>query len=313
MLSSQFILIVSVFICSVFLLKSFQLFFLRKNIIDEIKIRSSHKTIATRSGGIAIFLSVFLISIFNYISSNEIYNFSFLIPLSLLLFIGLYDDVYKLDFKLKFIFQIIAAKIIIDNGLIIDNLHGVFGIYELNRIFGQMITIFFIVAIINAINFIDGIDGLAISSVTLFIFLFEFLSLKDSIFINFSIIIISAILPLYYFNFKKKNKIFLGDSGSLFLGGVVSIYILHILSQNYLIKEAFDIHKILFVISVLFFPIVDIIRVVFIRLYNKKSPFIADKKHIHHLVNQKTKNHFFSVFIIISSSMVAFILIHLIF
>ena len=176
-----------------------------------------------------------------------------------------------------------------------------------------MITIFFIVAIINAINFIDGIDGLAISSVTLFIVLFEFLSLKDSIFINFSIIIISAILPLYYFNFKKKNKIFLGDSGSLFLGGVVSIYILHILSQNYLIKEAFDIHKILFVISVLFFPIVDIIRVVCIRLYNKKSPFIADKKHIHHLVNQKTKNHFFSVFIIISSSMVAFILIHLIF
>ena len=276
-----------------FFIKIFSTFFLRKNIIDEIKIRSSHKTIATRSGGIAIFLSVFLISIFNYISSNEIYNFSFLIPLSLLLFIGLYDDVYKLDFKLKFIFQIIAAKIIIDNGLIIDNLHGVFGIYELNRIFGQMITIFFIVAIINAINFIDGIDGLAISSVTLFIFLFEFLSLKDSIFINFSIIIISAILPLYYFNFKKKNKIFLGDSGSLFLGGVVSIYILHILSQNYLIKEAFDIHKILFVISVLFFPIVDIIRVVFIRLYNKKSPFIADKKHIHHLVNQKLKITFF--------------------
>ena len=312
-MNSQFILFVSVFICSVFLLKSFQLFFLKNNIIDEIKIRSSHKTIATRSGGIAIFLSVFLISIFNYISSNEIYNFSFLIPLSLLLFIGLYDDVYKLDFKLKFIFQIIAAKIIIDNGLIIDNLHGVFGIYELNRIFGQMITIFFIVAIINAINFIDGIDGLAISSVTLFIVLFEFLSLKDSIFINFSIIIISALLPLYYFNFKRKNKIFLGDSGSLFLGGVVSMYILHVLSQNYLIKEAFDIHKILFVISVLFFPIVDIIRVVFIRLYKKKSPFIADKNHIHHLVNQKTKNHFFSVLIIISSSMVAFIFIHLIF
>ena len=294
-------------------LKFFQFFFLKKNIIDEIKIRSSHKTIATRSGGIAIFLSVFLVSIFNYISSYEIYNFSFLVPLSLLLFIGLYDDIYKLDFKLKFIFQIIAAKIIIDNGLIIDNLHGVFGIFELNRIFGQIITIFFIVAIINAINFIDGIDGLAISSVSLFIILFEFLSSTDSVFINFSIIIISALIPLYYFNFKKKNKIFLGDSGSLFLGGVVSIYVLHILSQNYIIKDDFDIHKVLFVISILFFPIIDIIRVVFIRLYNKKSPFIADKNHIHHLVNQKTKNHFFSVLIIVSSSILAFIFLHLIF
>ena len=59
-------------------------------------------------------------------------------------------NIYQLDFKLKFIFQIIAAKIIIDNGLLIDNLHGVLGFYELNRIVAQLITIFFIVAIINA-------------------------------------------------------------------------------------------------------------------------------------------------------------------
>ena len=61
-----------------------------------------------------------------------------------MLIVGLYDDIYKLDFKLKFIFQIIAAKIIIDNGLIIDQSSWVFGIYELNRIIAQLITIFFI-------------------------------------------------------------------------------------------------------------------------------------------------------------------------
>ena len=74
--------------------------------------------------------------------------------------IGLYDDVYNLDFKLKFIFQIIAAKIIIDSGLIIDNFHGLFGIYEINRVSAQILTIFIICLIINSINFIDGIDGL---------------------------------------------------------------------------------------------------------------------------------------------------------
>ena len=70
---------------------------------------------------------------------------------------------YNIDFKLKFIFQIIAAKIIIDTGLLIDNFHGLFGIFEINRAVAQLLTIFIILSIINAINFIDGIDGLAIS------------------------------------------------------------------------------------------------------------------------------------------------------
>ena len=90
--------------------------------------------------------------------------------------IGLYDDVYNLDFKLKFIFQIIAAKIIIDSGLIIDNFHGLFGIYEINRASAQILTIFIICSIINSINFIDGIDGLAASIVIFFISSFEFFS-----------------------------------------------------------------------------------------------------------------------------------------
>ena len=298
---------------SIILLKIFQSFFLKKNLIDEINDRSSHKVIATRSGGISIFLTVFLISCFFYFRSNEIYDFSILVPLSLLLFIGLYDDIYKLDFKLKFIFQIIAAKIIIDNGLIIDNLHGLFGVFELNRTIGQLITIFFIVAIINSINFIDGIDGLAISIVTLFIILFELLSTLDSKFLYLSVILVSSLIPLYYFNFKEKNKIFLGDSGSLFLGGIVSIYVIHILSQEYIIKDIFDIHKILFVFSILVYPIIDIIRIVTLRLYRKRSPFVADKNHIHHILLNKLNNHSFVVSIIILICIIIFITVHSVF
>ena len=97
-----------------------------------------------------------------------------MVPLSLLVAVGLYDDIYKLDFKLKFIFQIIAAKIIIDSGLIIENLHGFMGIYEIGRVFGHLLTIFIIVSIVNSINFIDGIDGLALSVIIVFISAFEF-------------------------------------------------------------------------------------------------------------------------------------------
>ena len=129
--------------------------FLNKKIYDEINNRSSHNVIATRSGGISIFLTLFIFSCLSYFFNNEIYDFSFLVPLSLLVAVGLYDDIYKLDFKLKFIFQIIAAKIIIDSGLIIENLHGFMGIYEIGRVFGHLLTIFIIVSIVNSINFID--------------------------------------------------------------------------------------------------------------------------------------------------------------
>ncbi len=310
--SINLLIISSIFLSSLSIY-FFQKVFLKKNIIDKINDRSSHKVVATRSGGIAIFSSLFIISTFNYFNSNEIFDFSLIIPLSILLMVGLYDDIYKLDFKLKFIFQIIAAKIIIDNGLIIDNLHGLLGIFELNRIIAQLITIFFIVAIINSINFIDGVDGLAISVVSLFMISFEFFSISNTNLNYLTLIIIFSILPLFYFNYKKKNKVFLGDSGSLFLGALVSIYVLKILSQDYLIKYEYDIHKIIFVISILFYPIVDIIRIVILRIKEKKSPFEADKNHIHHLILRGVKSHFTTTLVIAISSILFMISMQLIF
>ena len=278
------------------------IFFIKKNLFDKVNKRSSHKTLSTRSGGLSIFTILFCISIIFYLLGDKIYDFSLLVPLSLLLIVGLYDDIYQLDFKLKFIFQIIAAKIIIDNGFIIDNLHGFIGIFELGRFVSQILTIFVIVAIVNAINFIDGIDGLAISCFILFLSSFEFFSSSTTPFYLFTILLISLLVPLYFFNFRKKNKVFLGDSGSLFLGGVISIYVIYILSNNYIIKPEFDIHKIIFVISILSYPIFDIVRVFFIRIMNGKSPFLPDKKHIHHLILEKTKSHFYTVVIIILAS-----------
>ena len=114
-----------------------------------------------------------------------------------------------------------------------------------------------------------------------------------------SIIITTCLIPLYYFNFRDKNKVFLGDSGSYLLGGLVSIYVLYILSQDYIIKPNFDVHKIIFVISILIYPIIDIIRIFIFRLYYGKSPFIADKNHIHHLILNKVKSHSLTVLIIV--------------
>ena len=309
----EIIVISSALLISAFLNILFQKAFIKRGILDKINIRSSHQSLATRSGGSSIFLSLFLISIFFYLNNNEIYDFSLLIPISIMLVVGLYDDIYKLDFKLKFIFQIIVAKIIIDNGLIIDNLHGILGVFELSRIFGQLFTIFIIVAIINSINFIDGIDGLAISVITLFLLSFELFSSNLSDMFFLTLIILGSVIPLYFFNFRKTNKVFLGDSGSLFLGAVVSIYVLKILSQDYSIKPYYDLNKVIFVISILSYPILDIIRIFFLRLYKNKSPFLPDKHHIHHLILAKTKKHYLTTIIIIISSLILTILTQIIF
>ena len=302
-----FIAIISLLNTFIFL-RIFQSLFLSKGIKDRINKRSSHKVIATRSGGVSIIISIFIISTVYYLFNSTIYDFSLLIPMLLLGLIGLYDDVYNLDFKLKFIFQIIAAKIIIDSGLIIDNFHGLFGIYEINRASAQILTIFIICSIINSINFIDGIDGLAASIVIFFISSFEFFSKYDAELSYLSIMIICSLIPFMFYNFRKNQKIFLGDSGSLFLGGLISIYVLKILSNDYIIKSEFDINKILFVISILSYPIIDFTRVILIRLKNGNSPFIADSNHIHHILLKKFKSHY-KVLLIINLSMLFLLLI----
>ena len=285
--------------------------FIKNKSFDKVNLRSSHDTIATRSGGLAIFIVLFIVSIYFYLSGIELYDFSILIPLSIIFLIGLYDDLNGIDFKLKFIFQIIVAKIIIDNGFVIDNLHGVFGVFEISRILAQFLTIFIIVAVINAVNFIDGIDGLAVSLALLFIIFYEYFAINTTNFYYLNSILIASLIPLYYFNYRKKDKVFLGDSGSYLLGGIISIYILNILSQDYIIKPNFDVHKILFVITLLFYPIIDIIRIFLIRIHNGKSPFLADKNHIHHRLNDFYNSHIKTTLSIVFTSLLVILLVQI--
>ena len=287
--------------------------FLSIGLVDKINHRSSHKVIATRTGGLSLFILVFLISSFNYVLGITLFDYSLIIPLILLLSIGLYDDIYDIDYKLKFIFQIIAAKLMIDSGLIIDNFHGLFNIYEINRILAQLLTIFIIVAIINSINFIDGIDGLAITVISIFIIIFESVVLTTTPFTYLNIILLGSFVPVLYNNFKPQNKVFLGDSGSLFLGGVVSIYVLHILSNEYIINPEFDINKIFFVISILSYPIIDIVRVFFLRIMEGRSPFEADKKHLHHKFLERLEKHYLVVLAIAITSVINFLIFQIVF
>ena len=259
---------------------------------DSFNNRSSHNTLATRTGGIGIFVTILLVSLFNYFNKIDLFDYSLFIPLGIMFIIGVYDDLYNADFKLKFFLQIIVAKILIDQGLVITNYHGLFGIYEVSWIFAQITTLFVFLVVVNAINFIDGIDGLAITEVIKIIFFIEFFSQGYSNLAPLGLIIIFTLMPLFYFNFKKKRKVFLGDGGSMLLGTIVMIYVLHVLGENYLFKTGFIFNKTLFVILILTYPLFDLLRVFVLRIKDGLSPFVADQRHIHHIILKKFNNHF---------------------
>ena len=109
---------------------------------------------------------------------------------------------------------------------------------------------------------------------------------------------IVGLLPLYYYNYKKNKKIFLGDAGSLLLGTLISIYVFTIFSSDYIIKDRFIINKAIFSILLLIYPLTDLLRVFIIRISQKKSPFIADSNHLHHKLLKRKINHFSSTLII---------------
>ena len=273
----------------------FQCVFIKRKRFDPIKARSSHNTLATKTGGIAIFSTLFLTTLYFYFKQNEVFEFSLLIPLSIIFVIGVYDDFYEADFKLKFFIQIIVAKLFIDNGFLINHYYGLFGLQEIPYLLAQLTTVFVFLVLVNAFNFIDGIDGLAISFAVFALLGFEFLNFSTSL-TSLNTICVGGLLSLYYFNFKQEKKIFLGDAGSLFLGSLVALNAFHYLDPNVSVKSG---NRVLLSVAVLFYPLLDLLRVFFIRINQKKSPFVADKNHIHHKIGKISKNHFIRSLIII--------------
>jgi len=270
---------------------------------DDFNYRSSHDTLATRTGGIGVFITVFLISLFHYYKGIELFEYSLFIPLGIMFIIGVYDDFYKANFKLKFFLQIIVAKILIDQGFVISNYYGLFGLYEIPWLLAQLSTIFVFLVVVNSINFIDGIDGLAITEVIKIIIIIEFLSESFTQLFPLGALVIASLIPLYFFNFKKNRKVFLGDAGSLLLGTLIMIYLLYVLGSEYNFNPKYMINKTQFSVLIILYPLIDLLRVFILRIRERKSPFIADNNHIHHVLVRRF-THFQAILLIILISII---------
>lgn len=271
----------------------------KKNLINPIIGRSSHKREVPSLGGVSFFM-VFLITIplINLIHFDGFAGYSIIGAITILFMVGLKDDLVNSSARVKLYGQFLAsAFIVFSSDFIITDYRGFLGIGEINPILSMAISFLFLVVFINSFNLIDGLDGLAsmvgivISSAYLVMFTLK----EDYFFASLSLVTIATLGSFLRFNLAKgKLKIFMGDCGSLIIGLMIGVMTLHFLTNQPLLppRQLFlPENRMIFVFSVLFIPLLDTFRVILLRLIAGKSPMEADRNHLHHVLNDYLKSH----------------------
>lgn len=270
----------------------------RFQLVDQPNARKEHQSAIPTLGGIAIFIGTLASTlIWNWPHSLEIIV---LLNLTALLFVmGIWDDLKDLRASFKFLVQIILAAAVCYTGIRIESLGGIFGIHELPLIAQYAFTILLLVGVTNAFNLMDGIDGLAgsIASTNAFIYagLFAFAGEHE-------FAILSACLGGATLGFLKHNvhpaSIFMGDTGSLVIGFLLAVF-----AVKYLQTDAFaSKDSLIAVAGTLMLPVFDTLRVFFLRMLKGRSPFSADKNHLHHLLVKTGYNHKKSAYILATAN-----------
>jgi UDP-N-acetylmuramyl pentapeptide phosphotransferase/UDP-N-acetylglucosamine-1-phosphate transferase len=268
----------------------------RKNLFDQPdEDRKLHLEAIPTLGGIAIFLA-FLLSFSVSPWADGLEGYSYLVgALLILFFTGLKDDLVVLSAKKKLAAQLTAAGLVIfGSGIVIDNFQGVFGLAEIPYWVGVPITFFTVIVVINAINLIDGIDGLAggIGAIASTIFGAVFLYMGHLPMAMFSFCLVGALLGFLYYNFSPAS-IFMGDTGSMLLGFLLSIQAIEFigLSSVPAFSSIFGSSSAILPVAILAFPLFDTIRVVIKRMRRGKSIFKPGQDHVHHALLRMGFSH----------------------
>ncbi len=254
--------------------------------IDYPNERKVHKKPIPRLGGLAIFLS-FLIGyiFFGQVTTQMI---SILIGSFIIIILGICDDVKPVPARYKFLVQIIAACIVVFYGQIYIDMISIFGLEIEFGNWGYPLAVLLIVSIINAINLIDGLDGLAAGTSSIFFLTISviafYLDRLNGLDVILCLIMLGSTLGFLAYNFNPAS-IFMGDTGSMFLGFMISVTAL-------LGYKGATVTSLIIPILILFLPILDTILAIFRRLLKGENIGAPDKEHLHHQLlklNKSTK------------------------
>ena len=267
-----------------------------RKLYDIPDFRKRHKQAIPRLGGIAflpcmllsfgLVLVIFSIKYSTY-ESVHLWYLYLLFGFLMIYVIGIFDDILGLTARFKFLVQFFAACCLPAAGIYINNMFGLFGVGAIPSYVGVPLTVFLILVIINAVNLIDGINGLSssLSLIALCVYLYVFSDFNAWVICVMCAGLAGCLVAFFYFNMfgkpDRNTKIFMGDSGSLTLG-----YLISALFVRYLMLYAedgdSDYSGVILIYSALIIPVFDVVRVVLFRLRNRQPVFGADRNHIHH-------------------------------
>ena len=263
-------------------------------LVDEPNERSSHSKIIPRVGGLAIFLPYLVLGLGFYLTGYDYLQLhsGYWVGLGAIVALGTLDDRLDLGSSLKFFVQFaVAAYYVLSTGNYVDNLYGLFGVGALPSWLGISLSIITVVYLINAVNLIDGVDGLAAGISLLALYLFSALMGGGEHLITFAFIGLGLIVFMG-FNYSDKRKIFLGDAGSLSLGFILATFAMEFLHSGNNHIAHLNLNPVIVAVLVLGYPVADTIRVFAIRISLGLSPFNADRRHMHHVLLDKGFSHF---------------------
>lgn len=269
----------------------------KKGLYDMPDSRKIHHRAIPRLGGISFLPSMLLASLIVVVTGDgfidehqvvlSLWSVCFFCSLIIIYGIGIIDDLVGLGAKTKFAAQIVAGTLLPLSGLYINNLYGFCGIHEIPFSVGAPLTVFIIIFTCNAINLIDGIDGLSagLSLFALAGFLFCFLREQMYLYCILIAGLMGVLIPFLYYNIwgkvEKNEKIFMGDSGSLTLGYILGFLFVKFTMDNPNVLP-FRLDSMMLSYTLLIVPVYDVVRVSLVRLRHHAHIFRADKNHIHH-------------------------------
>ncbi len=274
----------------------------RKKLFDVANSRKSHRGSIPTLGGIAIFAGL-IFSLTFWTKFSHYWQLQYIVAALLIVsLLGIKDDIDGLSPLKKLIGEILAAVIITVWGDIrITSMFGIFGIHEIPYIVSILFSIFTIIVIVNSLNLIDGINGLSgsigvISSI-IFGTWFFFVD-KNSQLAIVAFALVGALTAFLKYNITPA-KIFMGDTGSLALGLILSVFAIEFIEINKLYQGNYHInHAPVVAIAILFFPLFDLLRSFSIRIAKGHSPFKPDRNHIHHMLIDLGLSHTLATIII---------------
>ena len=256
-------------------------------------------------GGVAIFIG-FILGLTLTRNGYILPGLTFIIAaVMIMFFVGLKDDIVSLSASKKLLSQLIVAGILIFLGHFrFTNLHGFLGIEGIPMLVSVPLTAFVMIVFINAFNLIDGIDGLA-AGLSIFagsVFGIWFFLCGHFEFSIVSFSLVGALLGFFFFNvYGKKNKIFMGDTGSLILGTIMAVLVIQFNEFNIDQRIPFTVLAAPAVsFGILIYPLMDTLRVFAIRIVQRKSPFDADKNHTHHRLLTMGMTHAKATYLILA-------------